>query len=277
MKVLFVGNSHSYFNDMPRTFADLYEGLTGEKVDVTMLAYSWKDLEWHMSVEYFTVRYNILHGGYDYCIIQQAAHPFPGEETTMENAARIAELCDKVGVKKIMIQAWAEKIYPEHQELLSTANAKVAEAIGAQLAPMGPIWEKIRRVDGDIELYWQDGEHAGPYGAFSIAATLCAMISGRKASEIEETFACGDAASAGEKKPLPFRDFVQGMDLDFHHPRVLENPAEILVDPEPEKIKTILEIVDEYLKKNAGDAISRIAQGSGGRGSAWRLCRSLSG
>ena len=179
----------------------------------------------------------------------------------MENAARIAELCDKAGVKKIMIQAWAEKIYPEHQELLSSANAKVAEAIGARLAPMGPIWEKIRQVDAGIELYWQDGEHAGPYGAFSIAATLCAMISGRKAAEIGEAFACGDAgegalgdasggdvASAETKKQLPLRDFVQGMELDFHHPRVLEEPAEILVEPEPEKIKTILEIVDELLK-----------------------------
>ena len=269
MKVLFIGNSHSYFNDMPRTFADIYEELTGEKTDVTMLAYSWKDLEWHMSVEYFTARFNILYGGYDYCIIQQAAHPFPGEETTLANAARIGELCDKAGVKKIVIQAWAEKIYPEHQELLSSANAKVAEAIGARLAPMGTIWEKIRgdlkesittdkfNSDGHIDLYWQDGEHAGPYGAFSIAATLCAMISGRKATELSEVFSLGDygagnagtyeSADLGAKKPLPFRDFVQDMELDFHHPLVIEEPAEELIRPDVEKIKTILQVIDECL------------------------------
>ena len=34
MKVLFVGNSHTYFNDMPQTFADMCLKGAGEKTDV---------------------------------------------------------------------------------------------------------------------------------------------------------------------------------------------------------------------------------------------------
>ena len=58
MKVLFIGNSHTYFNDMPELFARFVECTTGEHPDVTMLAYSCRDLEWHRK-EYFTLRFNL--------------------------------------------------------------------------------------------------------------------------------------------------------------------------------------------------------------------------
>ena len=47
MKVLFLGNSHTFFNDMPELFARFVEKTTGNKPDVTMLAYSGRTLEWH--------------------------------------------------------------------------------------------------------------------------------------------------------------------------------------------------------------------------------------
>ena len=47
MKLLFVGNSHTYFNDMPELVARFVECTTGEHPAVTMLAYSCRDLAWH--------------------------------------------------------------------------------------------------------------------------------------------------------------------------------------------------------------------------------------
>ena len=44
MKVLFVGNSHTYFNDMPRLFAEMCGRLTGTEAEVTMLAYPGRSL-----------------------------------------------------------------------------------------------------------------------------------------------------------------------------------------------------------------------------------------
>ena len=45
MKVLFLGNSHTYFHYMPELFARFVEKTIGEKPDVTMLAYSGRDLD----------------------------------------------------------------------------------------------------------------------------------------------------------------------------------------------------------------------------------------
>lgn len=74
MKILFIGNSHTYMNDMPELTREMIENATGESCEVFMLAYSGRSLKWHMGEEYFSERFNILHGRYDYCIIQEQAH-----------------------------------------------------------------------------------------------------------------------------------------------------------------------------------------------------------
>lgn len=66
---------------MPHLFAAMCESLTGERADVTMLAFSNKTLDWHCE-EYFSVRFALLYGGYDFCVIQQFGHPIPPIEET---------------------------------------------------------------------------------------------------------------------------------------------------------------------------------------------------
>ncbi|WP_051656494.1 hypothetical protein [Butyrivibrio sp. AE3004] len=72
----------------------MIESATGENCEVFMLAYSARSLKWHMGEEYFSERFNILHGKYDYCIIQEQAHPMTEESDTITYAGRIIELCD---------------------------------------------------------------------------------------------------------------------------------------------------------------------------------------
>lgn len=235
IKVLFIGNSHTYFNDMPQSFADMCRA-GGVKTDVVMLAYSWKDLEWHMSKEYFTARFNILYGGYDYCVVQQGAHPFPGEETTMANAARIAELCRKAGTKVLLIETWAEKKYPQHQELLSKANHKVADSIGAQLVPVGSVWQQLLTECPQIELFWKDGEHAGPYGDYVISALLSRMILKDLSGEVSFKDPLEEFDGMG-------RDFAGNLKIDFYSPRVLENVSEISIPLNADKIAKINKVI----------------------------------
>ena len=48
MRILFVGNSHTYFNDMPATFARLCAAAGAGEVTPTMLAFSARPLAWHL-------------------------------------------------------------------------------------------------------------------------------------------------------------------------------------------------------------------------------------
>jgi hypothetical protein len=177
MKVLFVGNSHTYFNDMPALFARFVECTTGERPDVTMLAYSCRDLHWHRK-EYYALRFNLMYGQYDYCVFQQAAHPYPPVESTMRYGKAIIDLCRRCGVVPVVSMTWAEKRFPEHQQIMIDTCETLAKEQNALLAPVGSVWRQIRENEPDIELYYKDGEHAGPYGDFLIAAVLCKLLTG---------------------------------------------------------------------------------------------------
>ncbi|MBR3154404.1 MAG: hypothetical protein IKF10_05325 [Lachnospiraceae bacterium] len=174
IRVLFIGNSHTYFNDMPHLFAEKYSECTGCHAEVTMLAYSGRTLEWHME-EQFSVRFNLLYGHYDYCVIQQAAHPFPGKDTTFEFGKKIIEICNVSGTKPVLFMTWAEKAYPENQQKMTDCYSGLAAETVALLAPVGLIWQSLLG-DPDIDLFFKDGEHASVAGDLLIALTMCALF-----------------------------------------------------------------------------------------------------
>jgi hypothetical protein len=174
IRVLFIGNSHTYFNDMPHLFAEKYRECTGCHAEVTMLAYSGRTLEWHME-ELFSVRFNLLYGHYDYCIIQQAAHPFPGRETTCEFAKKIIDICRTAGTQPVLFMTWAEKAYPENQQKMIDCYTELAEETGSLLAPVGLVWQKLLE-DPNIDLFYRDGEHASILGDYLISLVMCRLF-----------------------------------------------------------------------------------------------------
>ena len=178
MRVLFIGNSHTYFHDMPHTFARMCAKLTGQTPEVTMLAYSNKDLAWHRE-EYFAVRFAILYGNYDFCVLQQQAHPFPQEETTFENAKRIFRLCETAGTKPVVCMTWAMRGESEVTKQMSDCYRRLAEECGALLAPVGERFEMVQQKHPEIDLFWHDGAHASAYGDYLIAAVFAALLTGK--------------------------------------------------------------------------------------------------
>lgn len=130
MKILFIGNSHTYMNDMPELVREMIGNVTGDPCEVFMLAYPGMTLKWHIDEEYFSERFSILHGGYDYCIIQERAHPMPPEEDTVAYASRIIELCRKANTVPVIFETWAEKAKPENQEAMNRRYRSLAENQG---------------------------------------------------------------------------------------------------------------------------------------------------
>lgn len=182
MKVLFIGNSHTYMNDMPELMREMIESATGEKCEVFMLAYSCRSLKWHMGEEYFSERFNILHGKYDYCIIQEQAHPMPDEADTITYASEIIEMCRKVNTVPIIFETWAEKNKPENQSEMNRRYQKLAREQGALLAPIGEVWslalpELLQKCG--VDLYYRDGEHASAIGDYLVSMVLTNVITGK--------------------------------------------------------------------------------------------------
>lgn len=226
MKVLFVGNSHTFFNDMPELFGRFVEKTTGEKPEVVMLAYSGRDYTWHRK-EYFAVRFNLMYGGFDYCILQQAAHPYPPIETTLEYGKMLIDLCKKCDVKPVVYMTWAEKRFPENQQKMIDTCKTLTNENGALLAPIGEVWQKVQQEYPDIELYFRDGEHAGPYGDFLIASVLCKLLTGDVSDEV-----IGQGF-----------DFRQDSVFNFELPEIIEDKEKVPVELDRNESSRILEII----------------------------------
>lgn len=178
MKVLFIGNSHTYFNDMPHLFAEMCEALNGERTEVTMLAFSGRTLQWHCG-EYFSVRFALLYGGYDYCVIQQLGHPMPPLGETEPPLEKLVRLCESVGTKPVLFMTWAKRSEPEQAKEIVAVYRTLAEKYRMRLAPMAELFSAAQREHPEIDLYWFDGSHASPYGDYLIAATLAATVTGK--------------------------------------------------------------------------------------------------
>ena len=233
MRVLFIGNSHTYFHDMPHTFARMCKQLSGETPEVTMQAYSNRSLAWHRE-EYFSLRFALLYGHYDYCILQQQAHPFPDEELTRQSVLRVLSLCDSAGTKPVLMMTWAEKAFPEHFQAMQRFYTALAAETGALLAPVGELFDTIRQSHPEIELYWHDGEHASAYGDYLIAAALASLL-------------CRTAdLSTLDDRAIDF-------DLDFEGedgmPLAKEHAADCAVQLEAEKTIILREVVSQRIRE----------------------------
>lgn len=231
MRVLFVGNSHTYFNDMPALFAGMCGDLTGQKAEVQMLAYSSRSLRWHCE-EHFSLRFALMYGNFDYCVIQQQAHPFPPEEETTLFLERIAAFCRECGTEAVFFSTWREKAKPENAARMRDYYRHAAEKEKAILAPVGELFEELGRSHPEIDLYWQDGEHASPYGSYLTAACLAALL-------------CRpDDLSSLRDEGIDFGVDFEGAD---GFPSTADRKEEVLAVLDPAKTGAIRKLVEERI------------------------------
>lgn len=170
MKVLFIGNSHTYYNDMPHMFAEICRKKQRE-VEVTMLAHGGKGWDFH--VEEPEVRFNILYGGYDAVILQHVAHPMGDLEIMNESGIKLIEWVRQAGARPILYMTWTTKADGEAaQSTMSGAYRRLQHETGCELAPVGEKWWEYHREHPEEEMYAEDGQHASEIGSWVAAATI---------------------------------------------------------------------------------------------------------
>ena len=122
MKVLFIGNSHTFVHYVPARVKVFCES-HGKPVEPVMLTHPGMGLDWHLgqSQTYF----NLMCGGFDAVILQHNAHPFPGKDSLLEAGKKMASLTPE-GTKIFLYMTWSEKNDPEGQAVMSEAYEALA-------------------------------------------------------------------------------------------------------------------------------------------------------
>lgn len=184
LRILFIGNSHTYFNDMPEMVAQRFRE-EGFDCEVTMLAHGNWYLEQHVREP--EVRFNIRYGHYDYVVLQEYSHPFAPEEKYFAAVRTLNQWIREAGSKPVIYMTWAKKGEEKEQLRMTLAHKQIAKEIDALLAPVGENWWSYMKSWPGIELYAMDGAHASERGSDFAAKYIWDAIetdlhrSGRKA------------------------------------------------------------------------------------------------
>ncbi len=162
LRILFIGNSHTYFNDMPILVKKRFDE-QGYDCSVTMLAHPGWFLAQH--VEDPEARFNIIYGEYDYVVLQEHAHPFGPVDKFFDAVRALTGWIKESGSTPVLYITWARKNEPEAQQQMTNAHIQIAEETGSLLAHAGDTWWEYMESHPNSEMYAGDGEHASPAGS----------------------------------------------------------------------------------------------------------------
>lgn len=172
LKLLFIGNSHTFFNDLPGMVRDLAVE-NGYACQVTKLAESGWSLLQHVNEP--NTEYVILSGGFDYVILQDRANPFNREDFTSA-VLTLNALIRQTGAIPVLYESWTNKDAANKQAELDAAHYEMAEKIGAILVPVGEYWRDNAHIHSGIDMYAGDGIHATKAGSQFAAGMIWDMI-----------------------------------------------------------------------------------------------------
>lgn len=177
MKFLFIGNSHTYFNDMPYIFKKICAE-NKIQAEVTMLARGYKGLDYHCKEP--QTRFNILYGDYDYIILQHIQSGFD-KNILFESVEKLKQYIDTVKAVPILYMTWTLKDEREKQKEMTTGYIEAGEKLGIKVAPAGEIWWKFFDLYPEKNIYFSDDKHPSELGSTLAAYTIFNTIFGKTA------------------------------------------------------------------------------------------------
>lgn len=188
LKVLFIGNSHTYLHKMPWIVAGLCRAEhRGCSIFVEQRTENgagfkshWKDRE---------TRERIASRPWDAVVLQdRSGGPIEELEVFHEYARHLVDEVKKQGADPVFYMTWAHRDRPGQQDRITEAYREAARVLNAGLAPVGTAWERVQMEKPDLDLYHADGRHAGPAGAYLAACVLYATLFNTSPVGLPSTF-----------------------------------------------------------------------------------------
>lgn len=185
LNVLFIGNSYTYANDLPGTFAQIATAM-GDQANVDSKANGGFTFQMHSQDP---VSYQKINSqAWDYVIIQgQSQEPsFPYSQVNTQSIPYAMQLSDSVFANHDCAQVnyfmtWGRETGDPQWDSINTfykmnarlrdAYLRIADSSHASVSPVGAAWRYLRETQPNIMLYAGDGSHpsvAGTYLAASV-------------------------------------------------------------------------------------------------------------
>jgi len=185
-RVLFIGNSYTYVNDLPTTFMNLARS-GGHKTEVGMSAQGGWMLADHVKSSDTIAKINSEK--WNFVVLQEQSEVPAFQQTrSSEMYPALRVLIGDIEAdeaKPILFLTWAYRDglpangmpnYASMQAQINNGYILMSQAFNVPVAPVGVAWQNVRNQDPQINLWQDDGSHPTPEGTYLAACVFYADI-----------------------------------------------------------------------------------------------------
>jgi hypothetical protein len=177
LRILFIGNSLTYVNDLPALVQALGRSDPELAVSVRSVAYPNFSLVDHW--DRGDALRAIDDGPWDVVVLQQGPSALPDSRAVLvEYAGKFAAEIRRVGARPAIYMVWPGLDRLDEWDAVTQSYAAAASAIDGVLLPGGEAIRAAYTADRSITLFQGDGFHPALAGSWAVALTMYARLAG---------------------------------------------------------------------------------------------------
>lgn len=184
MRVLFIGNSYTYFNNLAITVADFAMAARESRVLVpSVVLVGGSTLEAHLGRG--DAQRELAKSRWDFVVLQdQSVRPLDAPAALWRDAQTFADLAKTAGATVVMYETWSREAFPQLQDSLSRSYHRAGELAGGKVAHVGDAWAAFRATErvtapAHSALFFTDGSHPSIAGTYLAACVFYATLYGK--------------------------------------------------------------------------------------------------
>ena len=188
INVLFVGNSYTYYSDLPKIVSELSKS-TVTYINTKMSAVGGARLKYHYNQEHgLKTKDLIKKGSFDIVVLQeQSMGTLTNKEEFLLYSKKLSDYIKEHGAEPYFFTTWSRKKTPQTQNTITKVYKEAARINNGKAILVGNIWAKALKKHPELDLYVKDGSHPTLLGTFLTAFTFVKTITGEIPSKINDT------------------------------------------------------------------------------------------
>lgn len=179
LRVLFIGNSYIFYNNLPQMVSLLSDSLN-TKLICKKSTYGGSTLGDHWnSRKGLRTREILEKEKFDIVVIQDnSMWPLEHADSVSMFGKLFCDLIKSKNATPYIYNTWSREATPQTQPAINKVYETLALETQSVLVPVGSIWAEAKIQKPATQLYFTDGSHPSPLGTFLIALCFVKKITG---------------------------------------------------------------------------------------------------
>jgi hypothetical protein len=177
LRVLFIGNSLTYANDLPA----MVEAAAGGSARVACESVAYPDFGLEEHWRHGEALRAIRRGGWTHVVLQQGPSSLPeSRRILVQFARRFAPEIRKTGAAIVMYGVWPGADRIAYLDAVTESYEQAAEEVGGAIVAVGDGWKAAWAIDPTLPLYAPDAFHPSRLGSYLGALMFAEQITGTR-------------------------------------------------------------------------------------------------